>query len=434
MSKVNIGIFGLGTVGTGVLKIFQSNQSTLEHKAGCELAIKKIADIDIKTPRKGINLNEWRLTEDAEEIINDLNIDIVVELIGGYEPPKSYILKAIKNRKHIVTANKALLALHGDEIFGAARQEGVRVGFEASVAGGIPIIRAIREGLNANKIQSIYGIVNGTCNYILTKMTNEGGEFSTILAEAQAKGYAEANPIYDVEGIDSAHKIQILSSLAFGFNVNFNDIYIEGIEKITAQDIAFAREFGYRIKLLAIAKRTDSELEVRVHPTMIPEDYPLSNVGGIFNAIYINGDAIGSMMFFGKGAGEMPTASAVWSDIIDIAKGISHGLPVLKLDLPQTESPDIFKIRTIEDIKCPYYLCFFAIDKPGVLSSISGVLGRHNISISSVIQKGRKEQASVPVVMMTHEASEKDMRKALVEINKLPIVTQQTVLIRVEEM
>ena len=433
MKKINVGIVGFGTVGTGTAKILIENSLLIEERVGTPIVVKKIADHDIEKPRE-INVDPAILTKDANEILNDPEIDIVVELIGGYGYAKEFILKAIDKGKHVVTANKALLAVHGDEIFRAAYRKGVDIGFEASVGGGIPIIRALKEGLVANRIESIYGIVNGTTNYILTKMTAEGKKFGDVLKKAQEKGYAEADPTFDVEGVDAAHKLAVLISLAYGVRIRFEDIYTEGISKITPLDIEFAREFGYRIKLLAITKDDRGKIEARVHPTMLKESAMLANVDGVFNAIYVTGDAVGSTMFYGRGAGMMPTGSAVVSDIADIARNIikkSHQR-VPPLGCSEGCIKDA-KVKDISETVNHYYIRFSAMDKPGVLSKISGILGEKNISISSMIQKGRQVGGSVPIVMMTHEAKEKDVRKALDEIDRLPVVHDKTVFIRIEE-
>ena len=433
MKKINVGIVGFGTVGTGTAKILIENSLLIEERVGTPIVVKKIADHDIEKERE-INVDPAILTKDANEILNDPEIDIVVELIGGYGYAKEFILKAIDKGKHVVTANKALLAVHGDEIFRAAYRKGVDIGFEASVGGGIPIIRALKEGLVANRIESIYGIVNGTTNYILTKMTSEGKKFGDVLKKAQEKGYAETDPTFDVEGVDAAHKLAVLISLAYGVRIRFEDIYTEGISKITPLDIEFAREFGYRIKLLAITKDDRGKIEARVHPTMLKESAMLANVDGVFNAIYVTGDAVGSTMFYGRGAGMMPTGSAVVSDIADIARNIikkSHQR-VPPLGCSEGCIKDA-KVKDISETVNHYYIRFSAMDKPGVLSKISGILGENNISISSMIQKGRQVGGSVPIVMMTHEAKEKDVRKALDEIDRLPVVHDKTVFIRIEE-
>lgn len=433
MKKINVGIVGFGTVGTGTAKILIENSLLIEERVGTPIVVKKIADQDTEKKRE-VNVDPSILTKDAREILDDPEIDIVVELIGGYGYARDFILDAIDKGKHVVTANKALLAVHGDEIFSAAYRKGVDIGFEASVGGGIPIIRALKEGLVANRIESIYGIVNGTTNYILTKMTAEGKKFGDVLKKAQEKGYAEADPTFDVEGVDAAHKLAVLISLAYGVRIRFEDIYTEGISKITPLDIEFAREFGYRIKLLAITKDDKGKIEARVHPTMLKESAMLANVDGVFNAIYVTGDAVGSTMFYGRGAGMMPTGSAVVSDIADIARNIikkSHQR-VPPLGCMEGRIKDA-KVKDISETVNHYYIRFSAMDKPGVLSKISGILGENNISISSMIQKGRQVGGSVPIVMMTHEAKEKDVRKALDEIDRLPVVHEKTVFIRIEE-
>lgn len=430
---IKVGLIGLGTVGTGVAKVLLGQGELLRRRLGVGLELWRIADLDLKRDR-GIRLSKRMLTKDARQIIEDPQIQIVVELIGGIHPAKELLLSAIAKGKHVITANKALLAAHGEEIFEAVHRYGVDIGFEGSVGGGIPIIRVLREGLSANRIESIYGIINGTSNYILTRMSEEGKEFSEVLAEAKAAGYAEADPSLDVEGIDSSHKLAVLVILAFGTPVDFKAIYTEGITQITPLDIEYAREFGYRIKLLAIAKRAGAEIEARVHPTMIPEDLLIAKVGGVYNGIYIVGDAVGETLYYGKGAGAMPTASAVVSDILEIArnilKGASGRVPAASFP-PAGRQPQ--RVKPIEEIESLYYLRIMAQDRPGVLSKISGILGKYNISISSVIQKGRKAGRSVPVVMMTHRALERDIRMALAEIDALPIVSGKTMLIRVED-
>jgi len=430
-THINVGIIGFGTVGTGTARILIENADIIQRRLGAPIVLRMISDLDILRDR-GIPLKGVQLTTDARAIMTDPEIDIVIELIGGYKPAKEFILEAIENRKHVVTANKALLAVNGEEIYAAAARMGVTLGFEASVAGGIPILAAIRSGLAANNIKSIYGIVNGTCNYILTLMTNAGRKFDDVLKEAQSMGYAEADPTFDIEGIDSAHKLAILTMLAFGTPVKFDDIYTEGISKITPLDIDFARDLGYKIKLLAITKMANGEIEARVHPTMLPDEYPIASVDGVFNALSVVGDAVGSTMFYGRGAGDMPTGSAVVSDIISIGRDILAGCTDRSPVAGFRERRPL-KIRKMDNITSCYYLRFSALDRPGVLSRITGVLGKNNISISSMIQKGRKVDMAVPVVMMTHDAVERDVRRALDEINKMDCVTGTTVVIRVEE-
>jgi len=427
---VNVGIIGFGTVGAGTAKILLKKRRELEDKSGFPIVLKKIADLDIKRDR-GIKIPGNVLTNNAKEVLNDPDIDIVVELIGGIHPAKEIIIEALKKGKHVVTANKALLAEEGRQIFTEAGKNRVDVGFEASVAGSIPIIKIVRESLIGNSINHIYGIINGTANYILTKMTEEGVDFETVLKEAQALGYAEADPTFDIEGIDSAHKLTILASLAFGIPFSFKKVYTEGITKITPLDIQFASEFGYKIKLLAIAKRTGRDIELRVHPTMLPQDELISSVSGVFNAIFVQGDAAGDALYYGRGAGELPTGSAVVSDIVDIARNMMTGACERIKDINVSGTPDL-KIKKMEDVRTSYYLRFSAIDKPGVMSKISGILGSHNISIKSMIQKGRKKEEAVPIVMMTHEAREKDMVRALKEIDRLSIVAARTMYLRVE--
>ncbi len=428
MKTINVGLLGLGTVGSGVFKLFQAHADLLDRRVGAKLRIKRVA---VRSgPR--IPVDPKLVTRDAQEVIADPSVDIVVELIGGTTTAKSLCLGAIGNGKHLVTANKAPLAEHGLEIYCAAAEKHVDLGFEASVCGAIPIIRSVKEGLVANRILSIMGIVNGTTNYILTKMTETGQAFASTLAEAQAKGYAEADPTLDVGGIDAAHKLQILASLAYGGYIRFSDIYIEGIEKIEAVDIAFARELGYRIKLLAIAKEDHGELEVRIHPTMIPDAHLLASVGGVYNAVHIRGDSCGSLMFSGRGAGQMPTASSVVADIVEIAHNIVYHRPARAALLPTSVVGGEVRLKPMERITSRYYLRVMAVDQPGVLSRISGILGDNSISIASMLQKGRDEAAAVPIVMLTHQAMEGNMRLALAKINELDVVAQPTFCIRVE--
>lgn len=435
---INVGIIGFGTVGTGTAKILFENKDVISQRTGFDINLKKIADLDIKRSR-GIKLPEGILTTNADEILNDPEINIVIELIGGIHPAKELILKAIRNKKHVVTANKALIATEGNEMLAEAEKHGVEIGFEASVAGGIPIIKILKEGLIANRILAVYGIINGTSNYILTKMTDEGIEFSDALKEAQRLGYAETDPTYDIEGIDSAHKLAILASLAYNIPFSFNDVYKEGITRITSQDIGFAGELGYKIKLLAIAKASDGKVELRVHPTMVPKDYLISKVDGVFNAIYVQGDAVGDTLYYGRGAGDMPTGSAVVSDVVDIGKKLmvqDTGYRMQDKNKKSRASCVLhhasLPIKKIEDIEAMYYFRFTAFDKPGVLSSISGVLGSYNISITSVIQKGRSRGEAVPLIVLTHTAKEKDVIKAVEEIDRLSVVADKTLYIRVE--
>jgi homoserine dehydrogenase len=431
MNEIKIALLGLGTVGCGVVKILQSHGAEMSERAGCRLTLGRVADADLTRRRDGIDLASLPLVGDAGRAIDDPAVQIVIELIGGLEPARTFILKALAAGKHVVTANKALLAHHGIELFEEARRNRVMLGFEAAVAGGIPLIRAVKDGLAANRILSVFGIVNGTCNYILSKMADEGRDFGEVLKEAQAHGYAEADPTLDIEGLDSAHKLQILATLAFRTAVDLKDIYTEGITAVTQQDVVNATELGYRIKLLAIAKASEGALEVRVNPTMIPAVSPLAAVSGVFNAVFITGDNVGNLMFYGRGAGQLPTASAVWSDTLEIARRVAHGIPALDTDLPSIGRNPL-PLRPMDEIRSAYYLRVMAMDRPGVLAQVAGILGRHDISLVSVLQKGRARGEAVPVVMMTHEARERDMRAALAAIDKLPVVAARTTMIRVE--
>ena len=433
MKEINVGLLGYGTVGTGTAKILIENKDLISSRLGTALNLKRIADIDI-TKDRGIKFNEHVLTTDALGVVDDSEIDIIIELIGGEGIAKDLILRAINNGKHVVTANKALLANHGKAIFKAADKKGVDIAFEASVGGCIPIIKTLREALVGNQINSMIGILNGTCNYILSKITDDKSSFENALSEAQANGFAEAVPTLDVEGLDTAHKLSILSSLAYGMEINLSDIYIEGISEITPLDIEFAGQFGYRIKLLAISKNRGNKVETRVHPTMIPFGNLLSNVNGTLNAITVSGDAVGDIMLYGHGAGMMPTASAVVSDTVDLARNLLSGarkrIPLLSY---QMENIKKIPVMPVDEIFTNYYFRFSAMDQPGVLSKISGILGNNGISIKSVQQKGRKSKGSVPIVMLTHLAREADVKKALSEMAVLEILRDKPVLIRIED-
>lgn len=433
MQEISLGLIGFGTIGSGVIKLLRDNAALLQDRLGAKLVIKKIADLDLQTPRV-VSVEPNILTTDARSILNDPGIDIVIELMGGYEPARTFILEALHNKKHVVTANKALLATYGNEIFSVAEREGVNIGFEASVGGTIPVIKTLKESLVANNIKSFLGIVNGTANFILSKMTDEGKAFDIVLSEAQSLGFAEADPTYDIEGIDAAHKLAIILTLAYGKKVNLEDIYREGISQISRQDIDFARELGYRIKLLAIAREEGGVVEARLHPTMIPSDHQLASVNANFNAFYIVGDASGPIFLSGQGAGMMPTASAVVSDLVDTAREMMKGISCLKpaRSHREAETEDI-KLMPMEDICTNYYFRFSAVDQPGVLSKISGILGKKNISIAAVIQKGRRQSGAVPVVITTYKAREKDVQEALLEIDQLEIVLDKTMVIRIED-
>lgn len=433
-TRVTVGLVGFGTVGTGVAKVLLRNAEVIARRVGIPVDLVRIVDLDVTTDR-GMSLPDGLLTSDLNSVLNDPSIDMIIELIGGYDAAKRLILDAMAKGKHVVTANKALLAVHGEDVFEAASRAGVDLGFEASVGGGIPIIRSLTEGLAANNLSSIVGIMNGTSNYILTRMTQEKQEFKEALAQAQAAGYAEADPTFDVEGVDSAHKLAILVNLAYGTPVNFKEVYTEGITTLTPLDINYALEFGMTVKLLGIAKFRDGEVEVRVHPTMIPQTSTLARVDGVYNAIHLVGDVVGDIVLYGQGAGSLPTASAVVSDVIAIARNLNKKAPGR---VPPTSfQPDRripLRIRPIDELTSRYYLRFMVPDRPGVLSQISGVLGSHEISIASVLQRERQKDQTVPVVIMTHRASERSIQTALRDINRMAsIISEPTTLVRVED-
>jgi homoserine dehydrogenase len=431
MKKINVGLIGFGNVGSGVVKILRERKAFLCAKIGSEINIKKICDKDIAAKRN-VSVDKAILTTNAKEVLNDPQVDIVVELIGGKHPAKEFISEALKNGKNIVTANKALLAEDGKELFALARDRGKSIYFEASVGAGIPIIKSLRQGLVANKFSSVFGIVNGTSNFVLSQMSLKNREFAECLKEAKLKGYAESDPTLDIEGMDSAHKLILLTYLCFGKIVSLEDIFIEGISRISLADVNYARELGFEIKLLAIAKKERDELEVRVHPTLLSRNHMLSSVGGIFNAIYVSSDLAGELLFYGPGAGQLSAASAVVSDLVDLAQDIKAGLfrPTLNI----VEDNTIKGLRKIDDFESKYYIRFSAVDKPGVLAKISGILAKSGISIASVTQKEKFKAQVVPIVMITHEAGEKELRQALGEINRLDVIKEKTVAIRIEEV
>jgi homoserine dehydrogenase len=432
MKEIRAGLLGFGTIGTGVVKVIQQNSQLMTERLGARLVLTHVADLDITTDR-GVILADGVLTTDAQQVISNPQIDIVIELIGGYEPARTFVLQAIKNGKHVVTANKALLAVHGEEIFAAAEKAGVEVMFEAAVGGGIPIISSIKENLCANNFFSIFGILNGTCNYILTRMTQEGADFSEVLADAQAQGYAEADPTFDIEGVDTAHKLALLIGLCFGTRVDFNSIYTEGIGRISPLDIYYAELFGYKLKLLAISKMDEGKIEARVHPTMVPLHYTLADVDGVFNAVRLQGDFVGPILQSGYGAGMEATASAIMGDVISISRGLLSGggrsTPSMGYS---TSSIKSLEIKPMDDLVTEYYLRVGVTDKPGVLASITGILGAHNISIASMVQPEQNSEGVVPLVFMTHEAREADIRQAIVEIDNLDVVQDETHFIRIE--
>jgi homoserine dehydrogenase len=430
MKAIKVGLIGFGIVGSGMAQVLHEQAERLRKKIGGDIVLKRVADLRIEALPE--DLAGVELTRDAQQVLTDPDIDIVVELIGGIEPARTFILAAIANGKHVVTANKALISQHGREIFQAAHARNVEVGFEASVGGGIPIIKSLKEGLVANRILSVMGIMNGTANYILSTMTDQGLPFATVLRSAQEKGYAEADPTYDVEGIDTAHKLAIIMNLAYGMDIRLDQISIEGISCIEPIDIAFGKEFGYRIKLLAITRNHGEHVEARVHPTLVPENHLLANINGAYNGINFHGDMVGDVLLYGWGAGKMPTGSAVVADIVDIARNIMHGavnrVPYLSY-LPEHIRPR--RITPLDELRGSYYLRISALDNPGVLSTIAGILGEHGISIESVIQKRRNASGSVPVVMVSHETEEAAIRQALAEIDALDICTAKSVKIRI---
>lgn len=433
MKQINVGIIGFGTVGAGTAEILLKNRELIGKRVGVDIRLKRVADLDLDTDR-GVKLPEGVLINDASEIMDGPDIDIIVELVGGLTTAREFIIRSMKNGKHIVTANKALLAEHGSELYKVASENNVNLAFEASVGGGIPVIGALRDGLAANNIRTMIGILNGTSNYILTRMTEDGLPYQEAVQGAIDLGYAEDPPTLDVDGTDAAHKLALLISVAFGAPAPFEKIFREGIDRLTQDDILFADEFGYCIKLLTVARDLGDEVEARVHPAMLPRDHILANVNEAFNAVFIDGDFVGPTLYYGQGAGRRPTGSAVVSDIMEIARRINTGInfPAPPLGFSDSTGQSV-KIQSIHNLKSAYYFRFSAIDKPGVLSKIAGILGENNISISSVIQKGRKIEEAVPIVMLTHEAIERDVIEALQLIDKLDVLKDRTMMIRVEK-
>jgi homoserine dehydrogenase len=422
---ITVGLLGMGTVGTSIAKILTENANDILQKVGVPVKIKKIM---VRQLDKVRNIDiDAEFTTNIDDIINDQDIDIIVEVMGGMIPTKDYIVKALAAGKHVVTANKDVVAKYGQEIFEVADKSKVDFLFEASVAGGIPIIRPLKQCLAANKISEVMGIINGTTNYMLTKMTNEGLDFDSVLAEAQAKGYAESDPTADVGGFDAARKIAILASIAFGSRVSIDDVYVEGITTISTEDIAYAKELGYVIKLLAIAKDDERGIDVRVHPAFIPAKHPLASVHDVFNAIYIKGDAVGETMFYGRGAGGMPTASAVVSDIIDVARNITHNANSRILCTCFTQK----SFCPVQNTESPYYIRLLVADRPGVLAAIAGAFGAQQVSLHSVIQK-RKVNTSSELVLITYQVSDSNLRLAINTISGMSVVNKVSSIIRVE--
>ena len=435
IKPINVGLLGIGTVGGGTFTVLQRNAEEITRRAGRPIRITVVADKNVALARN-VSGGTCRVTDDAFSVVADPEVDIVIELIGGYGVAKELVLKAIANGKHVVTANKALLAVHGNEIFKAAQDKGVMVAFEAAVAGGIPIIKALREGLSANRIEWIAGIINGTTNFILSEMRDKGLSFDTVLKEAQRLGYAEADPTFDIEGVDAAHKITILSSLAFGIPMQFDKAYIEGISKLDAVDIKYAEQLGYRIKLLGITKRTDEGVELRVHPTLIPAKRLIANVEGAMNAVLVQGDAVGSTLYYGKGAGAEPTASAVIADLVDVTRMATSD--------PQNRVPHLafqpnamadIKILPMDEVITSYYLRLRVQDKPGVLADITRILADEQISIDAVIQKEPGEgEEQTDLIMLTHQTREKRINAAIKKIEALGVVAGKVTKLRLEEL
>ena len=434
MTPVKVGLLGLGTVGSGTATVLKRNAEEIARRAGRGIIIDIVSTSKSELPA-GVGLSNSRITNDPYDVVNDPDISIVVELFGGTEPAKSLVLKAIENGKHVVTANKALIAEHGNEIFARAQEKGVIVAFEAGIAGGIPIIKALREGLSANKINWLAGIINGTGNFILTEMRDKGRDFQDVLKEAQELGYAEADPTFDVEGIDAAHKLCILSSIAFGIPLQFDKTYTEGISNISSDDVDYAAELGYSIKHLGIAKQTDKGIEQRVHPTLIPKKRLIANVDGVMNAVLVHGDAVGPTLHYGAGAGGEPTASAVVADIIDIARALTsdpeNRVPHLAF---QADSLSDLPIVTMDQVETAFYLRLSALDEAGVIAEITRILGDGNISIEAFIQKEPKDDGKADIILLTKIVNEGAMNEAIKKIEALSVVSGKVARIRVESL
>jgi homoserine dehydrogenase len=436
MKPISVGLLGAGTVGSGTFAVLKRNQEEITRRAGRSIVIRMIADREEEKACRIAGDDDVIVTRDANEVVMNPDIDIVVELIGGYTVAKDLILKAIENGKHVITANKALLASHGTEIFAAAQKKGVMVAFEAAVAGGIPIIKALREGLTANRIEWIAGIINGTSNFILSEMRDKGLTFETVLKQAQKLGYAEADPTFDIEGIDAAHKLTIMASIAFGIPMQFDKVYTEGITKLTREDIRYAEELGYRIKLLGITKRTPGGIELRVHPTLIPARRLIANVEGVMNAIVVRGDAVGSTLYYGPGAGAEPTGSSVVADLVDVTRmhtaDPKHRVPHLAFQPGRLSDTPILPM---DEVETSYYLRLRVMDKPGALADITRVLADLGISIEAMMQKEPSEgEDQVDIIMLTHLAVERNVNDAIARIKRLPITTGKVTRIRLEHL
>ena len=437
MSEVRVGLIGLGTIGVGVARILIEQQELMSRRLGKTVRLVAAADRDLTTDR-GLDLSGIRLSDDANEVVTADDVDLVVELIGGYEPARTFVATALEHGKHAVTANKALIAKHGEELFPLAAENGVAIGFEAAVGGGIPCLKALREGCAANAVESVYGILNGTCNFILTKMENEGADYADVLKEAQELGYAEADPTFDVEGIDTSHKLSILAAMAFGSKIKFDEVFTEGISKITAADIESASELGYRIKLLGIAKphgggSVVEKVEMRVHPTLVPLNSQIAQVSDSYNAVQVSGDFVEHTMYFGRGAGERPTASAVVADIMDIARALPDGVNHLAppMGFVEAERREL-ETLPVADIECEYYLRLMVKDQPGVIASVTSILADHRISLEALNQKERHASQSVAVVMLTHETTEGNLQAAISRIIGLEAVEEDVLILRKE--
>ena len=435
MNPVKVGLMGLGTVGGGTFNVLARNAEEITRRAGRGIIVTHAAARDYD-PSRLASLDGVKISDNAFDVVNDPDVDIIVELIGGYEPARQLVLQAIENGKHVVTANKALIAIHGNEIFAAAHKKGVMVAFEAAVAGGIPIIKAIREGLAGNRIKWLAGIINGTGNFILTEMRDKGRDFNDVLAEAQQLGYAEADPTFDIEGIDAAHKLTILGSIAFGIPLQFDKCFTEGISHITRGDVNFAEELGYRIKHLGISRRTENGIELRVHPTLIPERRLIANVDGVMNAVLVKGDAVGPTLYYGAGAGSEPTASAVVADLVDVTRTLTvdpeNRVPHLAF---QPDALSDIPVLPIEKVNTSYYLRMLATDRPGVLADVTRILADQKISIEAIIQKEPDEDATdVPIIILTHKVMEGQMNKAIAKIEALDSIVGKVVRIRMENL
>lgn len=433
MQTINVGLIGFGNIGTGLINAINANGETIAKRVGVPVKLTRIADVDTRRKRE-CDYDPAILGNDANALIDDPDIQIIVELVGGLEPARTFVERALRAGKHVVTANKAMLATFGADLWRLANEKNVALLFEASVGGGIPIIRALQSGLSANHIRAVQGILNGTCNYILTHMERDGRAFEVVLAEAQAHGFAEPDPTYDVEGYDTAHKTAVLASLAFQQDVRFADVFVEGISRLKPMDLDNAQRLGYKVKLLGIAKRDESDgrIEVRVHPTLVPEKSLIANVSGVFNAVVVEGDLVGKTLFYGRGAGQSPTSSAILSDIMMIATDMARGVA------PTAEHRMVVPVgqrtlKPISELETSYYLRVTVLDRPGAMATISGVLAKHGISINSMLQKGDHPQGRADVIIVTHKAREKDVQAALDEIAATDVAQDKPFVLRVEE-